>query len=56
MPIYTKIGDRGKTSLFGGKRVWKYDLQVEAYGAVDEATSSIGFAFESIKDKKNRNV
>lgn len=56
MPIYTKIGDRGKTSLFGGKRVWKYDLQVEAYGAVDEATSSIGFAFESIKDKKNKEL
>ena len=56
MSIYTKTGDRGKTSLFGGKRVLKYDLQVEAYGAVDEATSFIGFALESIKDIKTKEL
>src|SRR3989338_5915365 len=56
MSIYTKTGDRGKTSLFGGKRVLKYDLQVEAYGAVDEASSFIGFAAESIKDIKTKEL
>ncbi len=50
MPIYTKTGDKGTTALFGGKRVWKYDLQVEAYGMVDEATACIGLAHNSIKD------
>src|SRR3989338_7671459 len=56
MPIYTKTGDRGKTSLFGGKRVLKYDLQIEAYGAIDEATSFIGFALESINDSKTQEL
>ena len=40
--IYTRIGDRGKTSLLGGKRVLKSDLRVEAYGTIDELNSVIG--------------
>ena len=35
MKIYTKTGDQGLTSLFGGKRVSKADLRIEAYGTVD---------------------
>ena len=42
MKIYTKKGDSGKTSLFGGKRVDKHDIQIEAYGTVDELNSHIG--------------
>ena len=34
--IYTRGGDNGETSLGGGARVPKYDLRVEAMGAVDE--------------------
>lgn len=42
MKIYTKGGDHGTTSLFGGKRVEKDNLRVEAYGNVDELNSLIG--------------
>ena len=42
--IYTKGGDKGKTSLGSGKRVPKHDLRVAAYGTVDEANAAIGLA------------
>jgi cob(I)alamin adenosyltransferase len=44
MKIYTKSGDGGETSLFGGGRVPKDDARVEAYGAVDELNAAIGLA------------
>jgi cob(I)alamin adenosyltransferase len=42
MKIYTKTGDTGTTSLFGGKRVLKSDLRIDTYGTVDELNSWIG--------------
>ncbi|HTK82208.1 MAG TPA: cob(I)yrinic acid a,c-diamide adenosyltransferase [Bacteroidota bacterium] len=42
MKIYTKTGDKGETSLFGGKRVPKDTLRIEAYGTVDELNSILG--------------
>ena len=42
MKVYTKTGDKGDTSLFGGKRVPKYDLRINAYGTSDELNSWIG--------------
>ncbi len=42
MKLYTKRGDDGGTDLFGGRRVGKDDLRVEAYGTVDELNSVIG--------------
>ncbi len=44
MKIYTKTGDRGDTSLFGGQRVPKDALRIEAYGTVDELNSALGLA------------
>ncbi|MGA9522234.1 MAG: ATP:cob(I)alamin adenosyltransferase, partial [Myxococcaceae bacterium] len=40
--IYTKTGDAGETSLFGGGRVRKDDARVDAYGEVDELNAFIG--------------
>lgn len=42
MKIYTKSGDQGETSLYGGKRVSKADIRIESYGTVDELNSYIG--------------
>ena len=42
MKIYTKTGDKGKTSLFGGKRVEKHNIKIEAYGTVDELLAYMG--------------
>lgn len=42
MKIYTKTGDTGTTSLFGGSRVPKHSLRIESYGTVDELNSHIG--------------
>lgn len=40
--VYTRTGDDGRTALGTGARVEKDDLRVEAYGAVDELSSTIG--------------
>lgn len=42
MKIYTKTGDRGSTALFGGARVPKHHIRIEAYGTVDELNAFIG--------------
>ncbi len=44
MKIYTRKGDGGATSLFGGVRVGKDHVRVEAYGTVDELNSALGLA------------
>ena len=42
--IYTRTGDRGDTGLFGGQRVRKDHVRVEAYGTVDEFNAHLGMA------------
>ena len=44
MKIYTKTGDTGETGLFGGGRVRKDSVRVEAYGELDELNASLGMA------------
>jgi cob(I)alamin adenosyltransferase len=43
MKLYTKGGDRGRTSLIGGERVRKTDVRVEAYGTADELQANIAY-------------
>lgn len=52
MKIYTRTGDRGQTSLYGGVRVFKNNIRVEAYGALDELNSFLGVSIAKIKEKK----
>lgn len=42
MKIYTKGGDKGKTSLNGGTRIDKFDIRIETYGTVDELNAYVG--------------
>ena len=43
MKLYTKSGDKGRTSLIGGERVCKTDVRVEAYGTADELQAHIAY-------------
>src|ERR1700742_3294445 len=44
MKIYTRTGDDGTTGLFGGPRVPKDNLRLDAYGTLDEANAALGLA------------
>ena len=50
MKIYTKTGDTGETGLFGGTRVPKDAMRIEACGTVDELNACIGFVRAQIRD------
>ncbi len=52
--IYTKSGDKGRTSLYDGARVDKDDIRVEAYGTIDELKSTLGVAKNLVDDQKMR--
>lgn len=54
MKIYTRTGDGGDTGLFGGGRVPKAHIRVEAYGAVDELNAALGLSVEALADEEIR--
>lgn len=56
MKVYTKTGDAGETSLFGGKRVPKFDDRIEAYGTSDELNSWIGLIRDQDIDPEVKRV
>ncbi len=56
MKIYTKTGDTGKTSLFGGTRVPKYNIRIEAYGTIDELNAYIGLVRDQEIDTHTSNI
>ncbi len=51
MKIYTKSGDKGLTKLIGGKNVEKHNIQVDAYGSIDELNSYIGLIRDFTDEK-----
>jgi len=54
--IYTKTGDKGETGLFGGKRLPKNHLRIEAYGTVDELNSYVGLVRDCVEKEEIRVV
>lgn len=54
--IYTKTGDAGETALFGGKRLPKCHLRIEAYGTVDELNSYLGLVRDCVLDGHTRQL
>lgn len=54
--IYTKTGDKGQTSLWGGARVLKHHIRIEAYGTVDELNSYIGVVRDHLLDQELRSA
>lgn len=50
--IYTKTGDKGTTSLVGGKRVDKTHIRLDAYGTVDELNSFVGLLMCDVLDEE----
>ncbi len=48
--IYTKGGDKGETSLIGGKRVPKHHPRIEAYGSVDELMAHTSMLRDLVDD------
>ena len=52
--IYTKGGDKGKTSLIGGARVSKSNKQLEAYGTIDELNANLGLLASLLQNNNDK--
>jgi cob(I)alamin adenosyltransferase len=56
MKIYTKGGDKGSTSLWGGKRVSKASLRIDTYGTIDELNVHIGLVRDVLNDDESKSL
>lgn len=56
MKIYTKTGDKGTTALYGGLRLSKGDLRIEAYGTVDELNSFVGLVATYMEEEEYKDL
>lgn len=54
--IYTRTGDKGKTSLVGGARVKKTHVRLEAYGTVDELNSQLGLLYTYLTEEVDKKL
>ncbi len=56
MKIYTKTGDKGQTSLIGGRRIPKSHLRLDAYGTIDELNAFTGLLSDTIDDLHDKEI
>ncbi len=56
MKIYTKRGDQGTTSLFGGTNIEKSHIRLHAYGTVDELNSVLGMSLSNSMSDRGREI
>ena len=56
MKIYTKTGDKGKTSLYGGTRISKSHNRIASYGNTDELNSFLGLLLSYIPNLDQRSL
>lgn len=56
MKIYTKTGDKGTTALFGGTRVAKHNIRIDAYGTIDELNSWLGLIRDQDIDQHSQHI
>ena len=56
MKIYTKKGDQGKTSLFGGASIGKNSMRIHAYGTVDELNSVLGIVLTNPLSEEGESI
>ncbi len=54
--IYTKTGDKGQTALYGGRRLPKSHIRIDAYGTVDELNAHIGMVRDLVADDSTRSL
>lgn len=54
MKIYTKRGDQGTTSLFGGTNIEKSHIRLHSYGTVDELNSVLGMSLSGAMSSRGR--
>jgi cob(I)alamin adenosyltransferase len=54
--IYTKTGDKGKTSLIGGTKVFKSNIRIDSYGTIDELNSFIGLLGDHLTDNALKTI
>lgn len=52
--IYTKTGDKGETGMYGGKRIPKSSIRIDALGTVDELNSMIGLTVSALEKNKKK--
>lgn len=50
--VYTKTGDKGETSLLGGRKVGKNSLEIQLIGEVDELNAALGVAIVFVREKE----